>query len=534
MLSQYLGGASATATLQSAPSVTITTTRENSIIFGCTADWKAINGATRTLRDAATERLYFRDGHYTTYYYTKAAATIAAYTEGVSVPTGQQASTALLEIRSVSGAPDITPPTVTSVSPVNGATGVPVNTTVSAIFNEAMNATTISGTTVELRNASNALIPATVSYNATTRTATLTPSNTLANSTVYTAKVISGASGVKDAAGNALTNDYSWSFTTVVGDITPPTVTSVTPANGATSVSVSTTASAIFSEAMDASTINNSTVELRNASNALIAATASYNATTRTVTLVPSTPLSNSTLYTVTIKAGASGVKDIAGNALAIDYNWSFTTVVADITPPTVTSVTPVNGATGVLVSTTITAIFNEAMNAATISGSTIELRNASNVLIASTVSYNVTTRTATLTPSIVLANSTVYTAKVISGASGVKDAAGNALAVDYSWSFTTGAAVVQPPVTIQSVTTKTGLAATSHPLTGVPAGALLVLATTADAIVSNCVVSSSPALTWTKRVDAGASQSDNAEIWTAVYAAGGIHHGQQQLGYRQ
>ena len=95
-----LGGASAIATLQSAPSVTITTTRDNSIIFGCTADWKAINGATRTLRDAATERLYFKDGNYTTYHYTKAAASIAAYTEGVSLPTGQQASTALLEIRS--------------------------------------------------------------------------------------------------------------------------------------------------------------------------------------------------------------------------------------------------------------------------------------------------------------------------------------------------------------------------------------------------------------------------------------------------
>ena len=97
-----LGGASAIATLQSAPSVTLTTTRSNSIIFGCTADWKAVNGATRTLRDAATERFYFRDGNFTTYHYTKAAAAIAAYTEGVSLPTGQQASTALLEIRGAS------------------------------------------------------------------------------------------------------------------------------------------------------------------------------------------------------------------------------------------------------------------------------------------------------------------------------------------------------------------------------------------------------------------------------------------------
>ena len=75
-----LNGAFGTAVLQPAPSVTVTTTRENSIIFGCTADWKAINGATRTLRDAAIERLYFKDGHFTTYHYTKAATTTAAYT----------------------------------------------------------------------------------------------------------------------------------------------------------------------------------------------------------------------------------------------------------------------------------------------------------------------------------------------------------------------------------------------------------------------------------------------------------------------
>jgi hypothetical protein len=104
-----LGGTFGTATLQPAPSVTVTTTRANSIIFGCTADWKAINGATRTLRDGATETLYFKDGNYTTYHYTKTATAIAAYTEGVTLPTGQQSSTALLEIRG----PDIIPPTVT-------------------------------------------------------------------------------------------------------------------------------------------------------------------------------------------------------------------------------------------------------------------------------------------------------------------------------------------------------------------------------------------------------------------------------------
>ena len=462
-----LGGAFGTAVLQPAPSVTITTTRENSIIFGCTADWKAVNGATRTLRDAATERFYFKDGNFTTYHYTKAAAAIAAYTEGVSLPTGQQASTSLLEIRGVTAAPDITPPTISFVIPANGTTGVVVTTTASADFNEAMDATTINSSTIELRNSSNVLIAAAISYNAATRTATLTPSSALANSTAYTVTIKGTASGVKDVAGNALASDYNWSFTTVAGDITPPTVSSVTPVNGATGVAVTATASAVFNEAMDAATINSSTIELRNSSNVLITTAVSYNAATRTATLTPSAALANSTVYTVTIKGTASGVKDMAGNALASNYNWSFTTVAGDITPPAVSSVTPVNGAAGVSVSTIASAVFNEAMDATTINGSTIELRNSSNVLIAAAVSYNAATRTATLTPSAALANSTVYTVTVKGTSSGVKDVAGNAMVNNYNWSFTTVAGDITPP-TVTSVSPLNGA-------TGINAGANII-----------------------------------------------------------
>src|SRR5262249_23947236 len=46
-------------------------------------------------------------------------------------------------------------------------------------------------------------------------------------------------------------------------DTTPPTVTAVTPAGGATNVGTNTTVTVTFSEAMDASTINTNTVQLR-------------------------------------------------------------------------------------------------------------------------------------------------------------------------------------------------------------------------------------------------------------------------------
>jgi hypothetical protein len=232
--------------------------------------------------------------------------------------------------------------------------------------------------------------------------------------------------------------------------------------------------------------------------------------------------ISETLINTTASAVNVTYVYTLTANGCTNSQNLVVTVNPGDLIAPTVSSVSPLNGATGVSVNTTVSVIFSEAINAATISSSTIQLRNPSNVVVAGTVSYNSTTRTATITPSASLAASTVYSAKVIGGTAGVKDVAGNALVNDFAWSFTTGTAPTQLPVTIQSFTTKTGNSATVHALTSVPAGALLVLATTADAVVSNSIVSSTPSLTWTKRSDAGAASSDNAEIWTAVYAAGG------------
>lgn len=96
-----LGGASNTETFGSAPSATVVTTRENSIIFGVTSDWNGVDGSSRTLRDGATETFYYRpDGGITSYIYYKQCTTEASHTLGVSSPTGQIAATAILEIRS--------------------------------------------------------------------------------------------------------------------------------------------------------------------------------------------------------------------------------------------------------------------------------------------------------------------------------------------------------------------------------------------------------------------------------------------------
>jgi glucose/arabinose dehydrogenase len=112
-------------------------------------------------------------------------------------------------------AADTTPPTVTAISPANGATGVALTPNVTATFSEAMTAATINTTTFTLvRQSNGAAVTVTVTYDPATRRATLRPTAALARLTVYQVRVRSGASGVKDANGNALATDRTWTFTT--------------------------------------------------------------------------------------------------------------------------------------------------------------------------------------------------------------------------------------------------------------------------------------------------------------------------------
>src|SRR5512135_420707 len=150
-------------------------------------------------------------------------------------------------------APDMTPPTVSITTPASSATGVAVNSAITATFSEAMTASTITASTFTLSGG----VGGTVTYDAANKIATFTPAASLAYSTTYTATV---TAGVKDSAGNAMAADYTWSFTTgAAPDTTPPVVSATTPANNATGVAVNSVITATFSEAMLASTISPST-----------------------------------------------------------------------------------------------------------------------------------------------------------------------------------------------------------------------------------------------------------------------------------
>ncbi len=328
---------------------------------------------------------------------------------------------------------DTTPPTVLSVSPTNLATNVPVGTAVQITFSEPMLESTINGANILLTNTATATtVPATVTYNAATNVATLTPTAPLAGSTTYSVTV---TTGVKDISGNSLVSTFTSVFTTVLVDVTPPTVTSVSPPNGATGVAIATTVQVTFSEPMDSTTISNTTITLRNnTTSALVGATVVYNRSTRVATLTPTSALAFGTPFTVTV---TTGVKDVAGNALVAPFPSTFTTVAApDTTAPTIIARTPATGLTGVPTSVVPTVTFSEAMDTSTINATNIRLTlTSTSAVVPGTVTYNAATNTASFTPTSQLANNTGYTLTVTTG---VKDVAGNALAAQSSSTFTT------------------------------------------------------------------------------------------------
>ncbi len=81
-----------------------------------------------------------------------------------------------------------------------------------------------------LKDGLNQVVPATVTYDPTSHLATLQPSSALNYATTYTATVKGGSAGVGDLAGNRLSADILWTFTTS----TPPVAPTVL---GATAVS---------------------------------------------------------------------------------------------------------------------------------------------------------------------------------------------------------------------------------------------------------------------------------------------------------
>ncbi len=222
-------------------------------------------------------------------------------------------------------------PAVTLTSPAAGAAGVALDASMTITFDKNMDRTTITNTSVTLTGPGATAVPGLVSYDDSAREATftpITPTGVLLANTQYTATVTTKA---KDVAGSALASNFVWTFTTT-GDAAAPTVPFVNPIDPSLILSsnacLQKVINATFSEAMDPATLRSpmpgalSTFTIKQGSTN-VAGTVTYDVATKVAAFTASSDFGQNTQYTATITTAA---KDLAGNAMASDKTWTFTT----------------------------------------------------------------------------------------------------------------------------------------------------------------------------------------------------------------
>ncbi|SEQ13012.1 DUF4082 domain-containing protein [Microlunatus flavus] len=319
---------------------------------------------------------------------------------------------------------DTQPPTVTTVSPADAASGVPTSTKVTAAFASPIDPASALFTVSRTSDAT--VVPGATTYDATTRTATFSPGSALASNTGYTVSV-----SARNTSGISMSAPKTWTFSTA--DTDPPSVASTSPAPGATAVAPTTKVTASFVRAVDPTSV---VLGVKNtATSAAVAGTTAYDATTRTATFTPSAALASLTGFTASVTAS-----NVSGVAMTAPTTWTFTT--ADAAAPSVSSTSPAAGATGVGAGTSVTATFARAIDPASV---VLTLKTSAGASVAGTTTYDATSRTATFKPGSALASFTSHTASVTA-----KNTSGVAMTSPTTWSFTT-ADTDQPSVSAKS-----------------------------------------------------------------------------------
>lgn len=97
-------------------------------------------------------------------------------------------------------------------------------------------------------------------------------------------------------------------------DATAPVVTSSSPVNSGTNISINTAIDIVFSEAMDSSTMTTSSLRLQDSASNNISGSVTYNSATFTATFTPTNSLAYATDYTLSVLVSAT---DTSGNQLA-------------------------------------------------------------------------------------------------------------------------------------------------------------------------------------------------------------------------
>ena len=326
--------------------------------------------------------------------------------------------------------PDTTHGTITSITPSSQATNVPLNTNIVVQLNKAVDPLTVYDITtrpsysqnsfVVYDQTANLVVPGTVNISPDLQTLTFTQTLPF-QSNHYFCFYGSYWQSFYDLAGNSFTS-YSSCFTTGTGtDNIAPTVISVTPLNNATGIGPNNPVMLTFSKSINVGTFS-SNVAIYNGSALYLGNNYSYSGDGTTLSFNTSN-LPFGTTFTVVV---SPNITDLAGNHLATEFSSTFTTAPQPVTAqPSVTSMRPGNGATGVATTTPVTFFMSAPMNPATINAGTL-IVSQNGVALNGAISVAASNQDVTFTPPGGVFAAGAYIQVFFT--SGATDAAGNPL----------------------------------------------------------------------------------------------------------
>ena len=367
--------------------------------------------------------------------------------------------------------PDTTGPTITNVEPAPDLIAVSIDGPIQVTFNEQIDPSSLS---ISVETPSGGSVPVTVSYDASTMTASVVPGSSLALNTAYVA-----TASASDLNGNAMGVPLTWSFITDAGDDATPLTLWTNAATPAVVDSGDTTAIELgvafradrtgvvtgIRYYKGAANTGQHLGRLWSATGELLGSTSFQNETlsgwqqalfpapisiTAGTTYVASyyapngrysatvgafstarqrgplvAPASSSGAPNGVFRYGSGGFPSGTYNAT----NYWVDLIYVDSQGPTVSAMAPPNGATNVDPATVVTATFDEPVESASI---VMELRDGSGAGVAGSVVYDPGARVVTFAPTAPLVAGATYTALV----SDAVDLLGNSMTSAMSWSF--------------------------------------------------------------------------------------------------
>ncbi|MGA2887791.1 MAG: Ig-like domain-containing protein [Terracidiphilus sp.] len=325
-----------------------------------------------------------------------------------------------------------TGPTVT-VSPVSGATGIPLNAQVIVSVSAPIDVTSWSQSSIQLLNgastvAGNVSVP-------NSQTLIFTPASALLGNTTYTVKV----TGLTDVDGNVVVASNSTFTTGSAASSGGLIFTSSNIVSGATGVAATQPIILTFSQILDPTTVNSNTLQVMDIWKSGRGIAGTYAVSGNQVTFTPISPYPAGAQIAV---GECGGPTDVLGdvfqggicNSLELVY---FTVSLSspDTTHLTVVSVNPASGATNVRHDLPVSVTFNKSVNPGTTSGYNTQLYAGQDLETNGSVTLSADGRTMTFSVGA-LNNGQTYTIALPAG--GVADESGDMLANNYTSTFTT------------------------------------------------------------------------------------------------